>query len=200
MHVSLLMVGAHNGQKEHSFVIQAAALGAVILIEPVPFLFARLSETYAGIPNVTCLNCCVAPEVGYVNFYAPTEGAISVIPWGDQIGSMNADHAVRCEQALVAHVVEIQVEAVTFVELVQQFDITSIGLLFTDTEGYDTKLLLRFPFDKVRPNQVKFEYKHADGTFNIGFTLGHLLIKLANLGYDIQIVDMENCVATQRLA
>ncbi len=164
----------------------------------VPWLFGRLSETYAGIPNIVCLNRCVAPEAGRVNFYAPTQEAIKIFPWGDQLGSMNADHATRCEQALAAHVVKMQLDAVTFVELMQQFDITSVSVLLVDTEGYDAKLLLRFPFDKIPPNQVIFEYKHADGTFNIGFNFGHLLIKLADFGYDMQIVDMENCVANLR--
>lgn len=43
-----------------------------------------------------------------------------------------------------------------------------------------------------------FEFKHADGTFNIGRNLGHLLIMLDDLGYNMTIVDVENCLATRR--
>jgi len=192
------MVGAHNGQKQRGLILEAATLGAVILIEPVPHLFAVLTKTYADNPNIACLNRCVAPEPGYVSFYAPTEEAIKILPWGDQLGSMNAKHAVLLEAALATHIVEIRLDAITFPELVQQFDITSLGMLFTDTEGYDAKLLPHFPFDKVRPDHIIFEHKHADGVLNIGGNLGRLLIMLDQFGYNMRIIDVENCKATRR--
>ena len=198
MHVALLMVGAHNGQKQRDTILQAAGHGTVILIEPVPYLFATLLQTYAAVPNIICLNRCVAPEAGKVSFFAPTEAAIQAYPWGDQLGSMSSDHAVRHDTALAAHIVEMQIESVTFPGLVAQYGITTLDVLFTDTEGYDARLLPLFPFDRLRPNQIMFEYKHADGTFNIGRNLGRLLIMLDELGYDMTVVDVENCLATRR--
>jgi FkbM family methyltransferase len=198
MHVALLMVGAHNGQKQRETILQAAAHGMVILIEPVPHLFASLQQSYAGNPNIICLNSCVASQAGTVSFFAPTEEAIKAYPWGDQLGSMSSDHAVRHENALAAHIVEMQVNAVTFSGLVEQFGISTLDVLFTDTEGHDARLLPHFPFDRLRPNQIMFEFKHADGTFNIGRNLGRLLIMLDDLGYNMTIVDVENCLATRR--
>jgi FkbM family methyltransferase len=198
MHVSLLLVGAHNGQKQSDLIRRSAAHGVVILIEPVPFLFAALSLHWSDVPNVVCLNCCVATETGKISFHAPTPEAINVHPAGDQLGSTSAGHAIRHEPALAAHIVEIEVEAVTFLDIVRHFGITSLDILFTDTEGYDAKLLPRFPFELLRPGQIVFEYKHADGTFNIGRELGRLLIMLDEVGYDMRIVDLENCVAVLR--
>ena len=48
------------------------------------------------------------------------------------------------------------------------------------------------------PDRIIFEYKHADGTFNIGRKFGMVLCLLDMLGYNIRIVDDENCVAVRR--
>ena len=198
MHVALLLVGAHNGRKQRDTILQAARHGSVLLIEPVPYLFRQLAQSYADTGNVVCLNCCVALTPGRVRFHAPTEDAIAVYPWGDQLGSLAPEHAVRHEPALRSHIVELEVAATTFTELVAQFGIASLDTLFSDTEGFDAQLLPTFPFDRLRPNRIVFEYKHADGTFNIGRKLGRLLIMLDELGYDMQIADAENCVAKRR--
>jgi FkbM family methyltransferase len=200
MHVVLLMVGAHTGEKRRENILQAATKGVVILIEPVPFLFKRLSQTYAAFPNITILNYCVSPRPGKISFFAPTEEAIKVCPWGDQLGSMSADHAVRHNPALAPYIEEIQVEALTFPQLLDKFNIISLDVLFTDVEGYDTTLLPHFPFNLVLPKRIVFEYKHSDGTFNIGRNLGKLLIMLDELGYDMRIMDDENCLAARRPA
>ena len=198
MHVALLMVGAHNGQKQRETILRAATHGMVILIEPVPYLFASLQRYYAGTSNIVCLNRCVATQAGKVRFFAPTEDATQALPWADQLGSMSSDHAVRHEKALAGHIVEMEMDAVTFPELVDHFGISTLDVLFTDTEGHDASLLSHFPFDRLRPNQIIFEHKHADGTFNIGRNLGRLLIMLDELGYNMTIVDVENCLATLR--
>jgi FkbM family methyltransferase len=149
MHVVLLMVGAHSGEIRRDNILQAADKGFVILIEPVPFLFERLSKTYAGLPNITCLNCCVSSRAGKISFFAPTEEATKVCPWGDQLGSISADHAVHHNQELSAYIEEIQVEAFTFTQIIEKFDITSLDVLFTDTAG----MVASMAFGKNRPSR-----------------------------------------------
>ena len=41
MNFSLIMIGAHDGSKTESFIRERAALGSVLLVEPVPFLFEK---------------------------------------------------------------------------------------------------------------------------------------------------------------
>jgi FkbM family methyltransferase len=198
MHVALLLVGSHDGRKLQDVITEAATHGAVILIEPVPHLFEALLRNHGDKPNVRCLNCCVALQSGMVTFFAPTDTAASVIPEADQLGSMSRHHAVAHHAALAEHIREIQVAAVTVADLLRQFDIGSIDLLITDTEGHDADLLASFPFDLCAPNQIVFEYKHSDGPVRIGRKLGQLLIRLDNLGYDIRVLDVENCLAVRR--
>jgi hypothetical protein len=90
------------------------------------------------------------------------------------------------------------VPALSFSDLVARLGVTSVRTLVTDLEGMDAVLLPTFPFERVRPDQLVFEYKHADGPRNIGRRLGALLIRLDELGYRMQIVDLENCVAVHR--
>ena len=198
MHFALLIAGAHKGEKKRELILEAATRGSVLLVEPVPHLFSALTGNFAGVDAINCLQACVALEEGTARFYAPTETAQSAFPWGDQLGSLRIDHAIRHEPALAGHVEEMEVQAVTFRDLVERYDITSLDMLFTDTEGYDTTLLPSFPFEQLRPKQIIFEHKHGDGTFNIGRKLGRLLIMLDDLGYDIRVTDFENCLATLR--
>jgi FkbM family methyltransferase len=196
--VELLMVGAHNGSKQRRTILDHAKRGPVILVEPVPHLFSRLADAFGNIHNIQLEQKCVAEKAGRSPFFAPSPNANNVAAWGDQLGSMNRDHAARHGAALAAHVSEIEVDCITFQDLVSKYRIDGLGTLFTDTEGFDTIILPTFPFDRVMPDQIIFEYKHADGTFNIGRNFGMLLCLLDVLGYNIRIVDDENCVAVRR--
>jgi hypothetical protein len=133
-----------------------------------------------------------------VAFFAPSPGSNAVAPWGDQLGSMNQDHASLHHPAFAAYVSEIAVDCVTFKDLEVKYKIESIGTLFTDTEGFDSIILPTFPFRRVVPDNIVFEYKHSDGVFNIGRKFGMLICLLDKLGYNIRVVDMENCVASRR--
>ena len=79
-----------------------------------------------------------------------------------------------------------------------KYKIESIGTLFTDTEGFDSIILPTFPFSRMVPDNIVFEYKHSDGVFNIGRKFGKLISLLDKLGYNIRVADMENCVASRR--
>ena len=198
MRVELLVVGAHNGEKLRNVILEEASKGLVILVEPVPYLFSELSNSFGSVPNVTCLDRCIAPQSGKVKFYAVDQAGRPVCPWADQLGSMDGKHAITHIKELAPHVTEMDVDAISFIELVEQFQIDAISTLIIDTEGYDAKLLPLFPFTLVRPEKIIFEHKHSDGTYNIGRNLGRLLIALDELGYNISVLDIENCMATKR--
>lgn len=198
MHFALVMVGAHNGQVYRDEVLEGARLGKVLLIEPVPYLFQQLQRTYESVANVICWQRCVSDKTGPVRFFAPLPDATRAFSLADHLGSMSSEHAVKHEPHLAGHIQEIEAEGITLRDIVRQLGMTSLDVLYTDTEGYDTTILPLFPFDVLRPNKILFEVKHGDGTFNIGRKVGTLLIMLDVLGYDIRVVDHENCMATRR--
>ncbi len=198
MHYALVMIGAHDGSKTLPLITQASKTGKVLLVEPVPFLFQRLQRAVAPMSNVVLANVCVSLVEGMVQFTAPKEASSSLGPGFDQIGSLNPEHATNHNPRMSDHVEPILVDSKTFVSLVRDYDISSIDTLLTDMEGFDCEMLPTFPFRKVLPKRIVFEFRHADGTFRVGRKLGDLLIALDVLDYDIRVEDVENMVATLR--
>lgn len=198
MKVWLMVIGAHNGAKIAQDVREKAAKGPVVLVEPVPFLFEKLQARFADLENVIYVRRCVSVERRTVRFFAPRPSASDVVDFGDQLGSLIADHATRHSIELGGHVEPLDLEAVTISDLLKEYNIEQIVNLVIDTEGYDAALLAKFPFDQVMPKAILFEYKHADGFLNIGRNMGQALIALDDAGYDVKVVSKENCWAVLR--
>jgi len=195
MHFSLVLIGAHNGSKLAEPIAAARNAGNVLLVEPVPFLFALLEQRYGDDPAIILRNLCISTTDGQVPFVAPLPSANSVISGGDQLGSLLKDHAVNHDARLSSHVETIEVASKTFVSIIDGSGITGIDVLFCDTEGMDVTLLESFPFEKIKPLQILFEFKHADGTHRVGKKLGRFLIRLDDLGYKVKVLDAENLLA-----
>lgn len=195
MHFSLVVVGAHDGSRMDELVGRAALAGEVLLIEPVPFLFERLKAHYAGRPNVRFRNNAIAARDGEVEFYAPRETANSVVFFGDQLGSLKSHHAQAHHVDLSPHVDAIVAQALRYETLVEMEGISSLDLLLSDTEGMDADLIPTFPFVRVTPKRIIFEFKHTDGTNRVGRRLAGLLIFLEDRGYQINYLDGENFIA-----
>ena len=198
MQYSLILIGAHNGSKTKSIVEWGASVGQVLLIEPVPWLFASLVEMYAGNPAITLLSAAISEtDRDEITFFAPKPNANSVEPYGDQLGSLERSHAIDHNPQFSDAVEEITTRAISLSSLFAQYEIEYIDTLITDTEGYDARILAAFPFRHFRPRQIMFEFKHSDGTFHIGQRLAHLLVILEAHGYRTRVIDAENCIATR---
>jgi hypothetical protein len=96
-------------------------------------------------------NIAIATSDGQVDFVAPKETANSIARWGDQLGSLIPGHAAAHDLRMAQHVEVITAGAMCFATLVKMEGISSINLLFTDTEGMDTELLQTFPFSVLAP-------------------------------------------------
>src|SRR4030088_16790 len=101
MHFSLVIVGAHDGSKNTAMIDLANTKGRVLLIEPVPFLFARLAAKYGNNSNIILRNIALSLVDGEGSFLAPSETANTVHGWGDQLGSLLPDHAAKHDVRLV---------------------------------------------------------------------------------------------------
>ena len=200
MNFSLVLIGAHNGHKTTKLVASARKRAPVLLVEPVPHLFAALEERYRKHSDILLVNKCLALHDGVVDFYAPTQEASTknLDGYGDQLGSMEPTHAERHGKKFAALTEKLTVPCIKWDTLINETQCESIDFLYTDTEGYDARLLGVFPFHRLHPRQIAFEYKHSDGTFNLGRNLGSLLILLDSLDYSVRVVDPENMYAQKR--
>ena len=198
MNYSLVFIGAHDGTKQKKLIESATLIGEVLLVEPVPELFDRLSNLYRKNPKIKFLQLAISEEDNdQTSFYMQTNLANQIEGYGDQLGSLNPRHAEEHNRLFGQTTKEIKVSTITFKSLLKKCDITYIDTLITDTEGYDARILSSFPFLIFRPRQIYFEYKHSDGVFNIGKKFANLLVLLENFGYRTKVIDVENCLATR---
>lgn len=195
MRYSFIVIGAHTGGNLEELIDDAVKYGSVLLVEPVPHLFRQLKEKYVNSERVKVCNCAVSNKTGRVKFYAPRSTANQVVGYGDQIGSLIADHAARCEKSLEDHIDVIEVDALSFSDLLDVNDVSEVGVLMTDMEGVDVSVLSEFPFGRLKPRQILFEYKHADGVNRIGSIFADFIKTLSNKNYVLRILDSENCLA-----
>jgi FkbM family methyltransferase len=191
---SLIVNGAHSGDKLSKAIETYSKYGDVLLVEPVPWLFKKLQEKYGSAKSVHLLQAVISEnDVDEVSFFAPIESANEIATWGDQLGSLNPVHALGHNKEFSGKIEEIKVRGISFDTLINKFEIEQIDVLHTDTEGYDARLLSVFPFDKIKPRELIFEYKHSDGVFTIGKNFAKLLLILDELSYKTQVIDTENC-------
>ena len=194
MKFSLIVIGAHSGDKLSKAIETYSKYGNVLLVEPVPWLFKKLQEKYGSAKSVHLLQAVISEnDADEVSFFAPTESANEIATWGDQLGSLNPVHALGHNKEFSGKINEIKVLGISFGTLINKFEIEQIDVLHTDTEGYDARLLSVFPFDKIKPRELIFEYKHSDGVFTIGKNFAKLLLILDELSYKTQVIDTENC-------
>ena len=195
MNFSLVMMGAHDGSKTSSFILECAARGNVLLVEPVPYLFERLSKRFAGTANITCLNEAISDVIGEVDFYMPAADSNAITSYGDQLGSLIAGHAESHDSRFAEKIRKIKCKSRTMYALLAEFDIREIDVLWTDMEGYDATCLMSFPFYLVKPRQIFIEAKHSDGMDRIGKKFATFLLFLEELKYRVKLHDAANCFA-----
>lgn len=200
MKYSLILIGAHNGTKSRQLVEKASARGPVLLVEPVPWLFDSLRKMHGDNPAISLLNAAVIDrEVEEVSFYAPTPNASRVANYGDQLGSLNALHAGSIHKAFESVIEKINVPAISISSLLIKFAVSEIETLFTDTEGFDARSISTFPFEKLKPNHIVFEFMHSDGTLNIGRNFAQLLMILSDNNYKVRVLNGDDCWASLQM-
>ncbi len=200
MNLVMMVIGAYDGSKLTNWVEKGTEIGVCLLIEPVPFLFEKLRKRYEGISNLILLNkCIVSDDVEFVAFNAPKinlyESKNSAMC---QWGSVIQDHVQKHDSAMVDSFEVIRVPAISINNLILSYQIETLHTLIVDTEGCDVDILSVFPFEKILPERIIFEFKHSDGPFRLGKKLGSLLIKLDELGYFVEVESVENLIATRK--
>ena len=193
MNLKVLQIGSHIGKTENDPVFKSIKYNDnAIFVEPVPWLFEQLvknyNEEYSN-NSFIFINKAVSNKNGKINLYVPSEkNDFSKYPfWVSQLSSVYENHIVN--HATINSdinnliVDEIKVETITLNEIISQFNIQSIELLHTDTEGHDYDILMNLDLQLIKPKRIMFEHKHTDGTNQIGIKYKKLLEYLKENGY-----------------
>ncbi|HUA02482.1 MAG TPA: FkbM family methyltransferase [Solirubrobacteraceae bacterium] len=163
-------IGANDGeQHDHLGPLIRAHRWRGVMVEPVPYVYARLERNYAGVDRVALENVAIADGDGTKPFFhlaAVEDHEREGLPrWYDGIGSFSraavVDHA-RLIPDIEQRLVTTEVPCLTFASLCERHGFGDIDLLVIDTEGYDHEILRHIDFTRYRPALVVYEHYHLE--------------------------------------
>ena len=137
-----------------------------VIAEPNPSTFKRLTESYSEVDNVTTANVAIATHDGKATLYC-LEEIDHLPPWATGLASFNLDVLLRHQElipdvCLKDHVVEKEVDCITFTRLLEDYAIKKANFVQIDTEGYDFEVIKMIDFDAVKPDILRYEYVHLN--------------------------------------
>jgi FkbM family methyltransferase len=163
-----VQVGAHDGTALDPLrreILRRAWRG--ILVEPVPYVFARLEANYDDNERLVFENVAIADHDGSRELYhLPPEPAGSPLwEWYDALGSFRRE-VVASHRWLIPdideRIVTTDVPCLTFDTLCRKHAVERVDVVQIDTEGYDLEILELIDFERYRPRLVMYEHLHLD--------------------------------------
>ncbi len=190
--VSFIQIGSNNGMSGdpiYKYIIANSWHG--VLIEPVPYLFDMLKQTYAGHhEHLSFENSAIAASDGHLKFYRLEKTSLPGLPdWYDQLGSFNKEVILKHRTAVPFFddlFVEDNVNAITFATLLKKHEVSAVKLIHIDTEGYDFEILKMIPFQELKVELIMFEHVHLS---NEDYKKAIRLLRSA--GYILGIADTD---------
>jgi FkbM family methyltransferase len=189
--VYFLQIGSNdgvNGDTIHDLVRQKGWRG--IAVEPLPEIYKRLRDNYAGQPGVEFENSAISATSGTLDFYTLRETATNN---SSQVSSFVYD-VIAKQKPLMPDFDERfevrKVAAITVAELLAKYSVRKLDLLHIDAEGYDFEILKMFDFQKITPQLIIYESEHLS---RADYKLSLALLK-AN-GYRVFFRDGHDTIA-----
>ena len=198
----LVVIGAHSGLFLKDLVSEYQDQN-ILLVEPVPYNYEILVSEYKDDPKIIICKNAVIDKSKKDFFYYVKKESISKLGkhWASQIGSFDKNHILNHKNKRFDikedDIETIQIEFITFDDLIKKYSIKSIDKLQIDVEGAEYKIMNSINFQKIEINKILFESKHFDGTFVEGKKLQEIEEKLKSNGYKIQKIDKENTLASK---
>ena len=198
----LVVIGAHSGLFLKDLVSEYQDQN-ILLVEPVPYNYEILNSEYKDNPKITICNNAIIDKSKKDFFYYVKKESIAKLGkhWASQIGYFDKNHILNHKNKRFDikedDIETIQIEFITFDDLIQKYSIKSIDKLQIDVEGAEYKIMNSINFQKIEINKILFESKHFDGTFIEGKKLKEIEEKLKSNGYKLQQIDKENILASK---
>ena len=196
----LVVIGAHFGVWLEEIIKEYKSQN-ILLVEPVPYNYNQLKENFKNLDNIHICTNAIFSENKLSTFYYVKENSITKLGkhWASGIGSFNKnhilDHKTKRFKIEPEDIDEIEINFITFDDLVKNYSIQSIDKLQVDVEGAEFEILNSIDYKKININSLQFESKHFDGTFKEGEKLEKIKKKLVSEGYNLNQIDKENILA-----
>ena len=170
--IFVIQIGAHDGQSADptSRLIRKYHWSG-ILVEPLPETFKQLVKSYQGEDQLIFEQAAIDNQDGTVKFYTISDEVSGLPFWVSQSSSTEYDKMygalyywknVKKIKSIPDDferlIREISVPSVTTDTLLSKHNIQSVDLLSTATPGFDYNIIKAFPFDRIKPPNICFEY------------------------------------------
>ena len=196
----LVVIGAHSGIHNKQL-IRSYKNQNILLVEPVPYNYEILEKEYEFDSNIFICKNGIIDTAKKDNFYFVKKNSISKLGkhWASGIGSFDKNHLINHKNKRFTiednDVEKIEIEFITFDDLINKYSIKMIDKLKIDIEGAEFKVMNSIDYNKIKINQIFFECKHFDGTFQEGEKLEEIKNKLISNGFKLEQIDKENILA-----
>ena len=196
----LVVIGAHSGIWLKSL-FEEHQNQNILLVEHVPYNIDLLKVNTAKYNNITIEISAVSEKNEIKKFYYVKPDAVKKLgkQWASGIGSFDKQHILnhKNKRFLVSDpdIEEVNIQYLTFSDLIEKYSISSIDLLQIDVEGAEFQILNSINFEKIEIKKIIFEFKHFDGTFEEGPKLKSIKEKLIKFNYQLKEIDKENILA-----
>ncbi|MEE4488998.1 FkbM family methyltransferase [Streptomyces sp. BE230] len=204
-HTFFVQIGANDGRHDdplNPFVERSRWRG--VLVEPVPYVFKRLTHTYAHRPDLILVNAAVSSREGSATFYYLEETTDALPVWYDQVGSFMLETILdtwseRMIPDLRERIRETEVNCLTFTTLCERSDVARVDVIHMDTEGHDYEILKSIDLVRYRPELVIYEHKHLDSTHRAAADamMREYGYATAEIGYDTLCVQQAALAAAE---
>jgi len=198
----LVVIGAHSGLYLKDLISEHQNRN-ILLVEPVPYNYEILDSEYKNDSRIIICKNAILDKSKKDFFYYVKKESITKLGkhWASQIGSFDKNHILNHKNKRFDikedDIETIQIEFITFDDLIKKYSIKSIDKLQLDVEGAEYKIMNSINFQKIKINKIIFESKHFDGTFIEGKKLQEIEEKLKSNGYKLQQIDKENILASK---
>ena len=196
----LVVIGAHSGVWL-TLLFEEYQNQNILLVEPVPYNITLLKENTTKYKNISIETSAVSEKNQIKKFYYVKPDAVKKLGkhWASGIGSFDKQHILnhKYKRFMVSDtdIEEVDVQYLTFSDLIEKYSISSINLLQIDVEGAEFEILNSIDFEKIEIKKIIFEFKHFDGTFKEGPKLKSIKEKLIKFNYQLKEIDKENILA-----
>ena len=198
----LVVIGAHSGLFLKDLISEYQDQN-ILLVEPVPYNYEILDSEYKNDSRIIICKNAILDKSKKDFFYHVKKESITKLGkhWASQIGSFDKNHILNHKNKRFDikedDIETIQIEFITFDDLIKKYSIKSIDKLQIDVEGAEYKIMNSINFHKIEINKILFESKHFDGTFIDGKKLQEIEEKLKSNGYKLQQIYKENILASK---
>ena len=196
----LVVIGAHSGGWLTAL-FEKYLNQNILLVEPVPYNITLLKENTDKYNNIRIETSAVSEKNQIKKFYYVKPDAVKKLGkhWASGIGSFDKQHILnhKNKRFLVSDsdIKEVNIQYLTFSDLMDKYSVSSIDLLQIDVEGAEFEILSSINFEKIEIKKIIFEFKHFDGTFKEGPKLKLIKEKLISFDYQLKEIDKENILA-----